>query len=536
MGGRRPRASAGGPRRRFVPQTRPVEGRHQAYSQTIEGKYHFDRYSGGGGVEEMFAAYRSVTAELQAIIAEAVSEGKELRAHGSEWSLSRAGLARDRLVNSKLLRLLRFRFTEGSVLSAYRGDPRRLRFLECGESISVINRHLFREGLSLKASGSNDGQTLVGAMSTGTHGSAIGFGAIPDFVAGLHVVVGPGRHVYLERASSPVLKSAFAERKLGAEVIRDDDVFNAALVSFGSFGIIQGALIEARELFALHSVRFFHPWDGALRSAATTLDFSGIDLSRAPLPPGTPTHRPYHFQLYFNPNEGTPPERASVLMMFEDEWSKVSEGYRTPVWGAGEPGPGASALELVGSIFDLLPSPLDRLLVPEVNRMIEQRMRASYTLATLGDMFRGEQTRGRLQVTGTALPMDRCVEALEIAFKTYRDLNRVLPVIISSRFVPGSRALLGFTRFERSCTLELDTIRTDDSETYLRRVRENLEAAGIPFTCHWGKLETYLTPARVRAMYGPALDRWVEVRRDLLENEDVRRVFTNDFMRRLGLG
>ena len=63
-----------------------------------------------------------------------------------------------------------------------------------------LNRIFFRDGLSLKASGSNNGQTLPRAISTGTHGSAFKFGATQDFVVGTQLITGSSKQVYLESA------------------------------------------------------------------------------------------------------------------------------------------------------------------------------------------------------------------------------------------------------------------------------------------------------------------------------------------------
>ncbi len=519
------------PRRHFVLTDVPAQDRHQSYKEPIEGRYHFDRYNGPLTSLAKLDAYRAMTKELMAIVEEAVDQGKELRVHGSEWSLSKVGLAEHRLINPKMLSRIVFSLPKAQVSTRYAGDHKKLRFFEAGVSISAVNQYLFNADLSMKASGSNDGQTLVGALSTGTHGSAFDFGGIPEFVVGLHIVTGPNKHVYLQRESTRVMRKSFAD-SFSAEFVQNDDAFNAALVSFGSFGIIQGVMIEARELFVLHGTRFRHPFNAGLKKAATKLDFSGIDLSKSTLPASAPTSKPYHFQLYFNPNEGTPPSHATVFMMFE---GKFPDRYRPPVWDQGAPGPGASGLELIGSVFDAIPSPLHRAVVPDLNRAIQNRLHDHYDVATLGDFFRGEKSRGRLQVTGTALPMEHCLDALDIAFTTYRDMNILLPVIISSRFVKGSKALLGFTKFPKSCTLELDTIRTKKSEAYLKKVRQNLHAAGIPFTVHWGKMESWLTPARVRAIYADALTKWKASRDELMQDDASKAVFTNDFMRRLGL-
>lgn len=521
-------------RRYFVPSEEFEVGRHRSYKHKVEGKYTFKKYQGSSSGSAKLEAYKGLTKELQAIIGECIESNKEVRIQGSSWSLSKIGLAADRLIRSKMLRLLRFSLPKSMISSQYGGDHAKLRFFECGESIKVVNQVLFQDRLSLKASGSNNGQTLGGALSTGTHGGAFNFGAVQEFVVGLHIVVGPSKHVYLQRQSAPVIRKKFADA-LGATFIEDDELFNAALVSFGSFGIIQGILIETRDLFILHSTRFFHSFNSGLKTAMSSLDFSGIDFSRSELPASVPRGRPYHLQVYFNPNENIPPKRAALLVMFEDEWDKWSDTYTRPEWDAGDAGPAAAALEIIAAIYENIPSPLSKLVLPLLNSQISDQLHPYYRMGTIRDLFGGEKVEGKLLVSGAAVPMSCILEALDIAFKAYKEFDTILPVIISTRFVKGTQALLGFTKFEQNCTLEIDTISTAKALKYLNVVRNRLEQAGIPFTLHWGKLESYLTPKRLRNMYGDALDRWISSRKTLLENEDVQKIFTNDFMTRLGL-
>ena len=66
---------------------------------------------------------------------------------------------------------------------------------------------------------------------------------MPDFVVGLHIATGSGRTLWIEKASKPVLNEEFAT-KIGAKLIRDDEIFNAAVVSFGTFGIIAAVAVE----------------------------------------------------------------------------------------------------------------------------------------------------------------------------------------------------------------------------------------------------------------------------------------------------
>ena len=507
------------PKRSFFVPLDSWESRHQSYTQTIEGQHSFQVYHPRDNPTARLKAYNQVTKEFQSMIGRAVQNGKSLRAMGSSWSLSKVGVADHELINTKALRI-GFTLPASQISSSYVGDRATLRFLECGFSIAEINSILFRDGLSLKASGSNNGQTLVGAVSTGTHGSAFKFGATQDFVVGIHLITGPSKHVYLQRASYPVVKPNFAA-SLGAELKNDDTLFNAALVSFGSFGIIHGMMIEARELFLLHVHRSFRKFNQALRSAISTLKFSGLTLPK-------PASKLYHFQVTFNPNEGTPPEEAAVKVMFEDDYT---DDYEPPVWDDAKAGPGAAGLELIGALVGAIPSPLVK---PLLNTQVRGHLEPYKVTGTVKELFGGEKTQGPAFASGIGLPLSRSLDALSVAFDTYANFGTVLPMTFTMRFVKGTKALLGFTKFDPTCVLEIDAINTPKTHEYANAVWTKLEQAGIPFTMHWGKLNSFLTKTRVESMYGENAQKWIESREALLSPE-ARQVFTNDFLKSVGL-
>ena len=498
-------------------------GRHRAFKQPIEGYYKFDIVQ--PKKEKRLAEYNRVTKELQGMIRQAVQEGKTLRAMGSSWSLSKVGITKDKLLNTKNLSLA---FTIGArhISAQYNKDHKKLRFLQTGAEIVTINRYLFDQKLNLKASGSNDGQTLAGVISTGTHGSAFKFGSCQDFVVGLHLVTGPNKHVYLQRASAPVVKESFA-KMIGAKLISDDVLFNAALVSFGSFGIIHGMMVETRDLFLLDASRKFRKFDSAVEKAIASLDFSGFkNLPR-------PASKLYHFQVTVNPNEsvkGKRPKEVAVFFMWERKFQK---DYEPTPWDQGEAGPGASGLELMGQLFEWTPGPLKKFVKKKLNEQVRKLYEYEVT-GTFLDLFRGEKAQGKVYASGIAIELQHALHVLDIALQTYDKFGTVMPILMSLRFVKGSKALLGFTKFKNSCVLEIDGINTPKTHEYADEVWRKVEEAGIPFTMHWGKFNTFLTPERVQNMYGEQAKQWVKSRETLLSPE-VRKVFTNQFLKSIGL-
>jgi len=111
---------------------------------------------------------------------------------------------------------------------------------------------------------------------------------------------GPGDLVYIERHTKPALNDAFAAR-LKSRVIRNDGLFNAALVGLGSFGFIHGVLIETEDLFLLKRyTRKINP-ETAIK-IAETMDFANSEfLIPEELDSGGKGLKPYHFKVYINP-------------------------------------------------------------------------------------------------------------------------------------------------------------------------------------------------------------------------------------------
>ncbi|MDP3767424.1 MAG: FAD-binding protein, partial [Dehalococcoidia bacterium] len=227
--------------------------KHVTFTVAVQGLY--DAWNGESG--DSLARYQATTAAIGAFIDASVKDGAPLRALGSGWSFSHAAVTDGRLVNTKPLNLF-FSLDPALVAPAYPGDRDGLRFVQCGNSVSALNRALKAQQRSLRTTGASNGQTIVGVSATGSHGSAIDIGPVADFIVALHVVLGAGRHVWLERASYPVVTDAFIA-KLGAEPLRDDAVFNAALVGLGSFGFIHGAVIETDPIFLLEMHRHLMP-------------------------------------------------------------------------------------------------------------------------------------------------------------------------------------------------------------------------------------------------------------------------------------
>ncbi len=483
---------------------------HNSLTEDIEAVYKVRNPDGKPSLEGL----QATTKALQSLIAEALTDGKRLRALGSGWSLSEAPVARGRLLNTSPLNWW-FPISNASVVPGI--DPSHLTLVQCGITIEELHEVFRPDQRSLQTSGASNGQTIVGAMSTGTHGSGLDVGSIQDYVHAMHLIVGPDRHVWLERASHPVMVDSFASR-LGAELIRDDTLFNAALVSFGSFGIIHAVVVETEPLFLLEADRKEIPW-AELQQAVNTLDFSGVPFFRD-------KERPYYVRVVLNPHnkEGD----AYVDFMYKHDYK---EPYDRGEQEEGSVSPGDDALTVVGTIISALPP-----LIPTVANTLFSGVYKEFKRpqwGTLGETFGPTSIQGAATGTGIGVPVEWARRALETLIEVHKE-HGPLAGVFALRFVRGSDALLAFTRYERTCVVDIDGPHNNSSLKFFRHAWKAFDDAQIPYTLHWGKNNKHLNAARVRRMYGDDVDRWIASRERLLD-APTRAVFTNRFMERCGL-
>ena len=246
--------------------------------------------------------YKATTKNFQWLIRYAIRKDISLRPLGAGWSFSKVAATKGGLIDTKGLYMtfpLRKEHLDNEYLEQGK-DATTLTFAQCGATIKQLHEQLKRKGQAMKTAGAAVGQTIAGALSTGTHGAAFRFGALPETVVGLHIVTGPDKHVFLQRASRPIITEKFTKWIGRAELISDDQLFNAALVSFGSFGFIHGVLLETEPVYLLEDYKNRVQYDDNFREALTTQDFSKLTL---PYPEGHENKELYHFEVTVNPHD-----------------------------------------------------------------------------------------------------------------------------------------------------------------------------------------------------------------------------------------
>jgi hypothetical protein len=503
---------------------------------------------------------------IQQIIRDAESRNMPVRALGACWSLSRAAVTEGCLLNTKPLNVIEVGMRPEHCEQAFLNDLRNsegkspadfLVFAQCGATIAELNQELEPRGLALITSGAANGQTICGAISTGTHGAHWKFGAIHDFILGIHLISHQGESHWIEPASRPVMAKSFCDI-LGATLVRDDQLFYAALVSFGSFGVIHAVVLRSEPLYLLeqHTVpRHFNSVMDALpdlHNIAHKLDLVDIfgKVSSAPV---------HHFEMVLNPfalhpTSGGPKEYrdgmgAYVRYMFKrspPDLQKFSPsdsliGLKSKTTSASN-----EAFSILQRLDMLTPFWSGSDLAAQISKLIidgfllpDDPDTHLGTILTPGGTFAASGLPGRGLSCELGIAGKDLFKAIDILI---RELHAFpLACMPSLRFVGGSKALLAPTFFEPyTCMMEFPASLSDRTLTGYHRIWQALERNDIAFTFHWGQCQSWgptplLARQRLEHVFGQRVIDWLQARDKFLPPKARRTTFAGELLADAGL-
>ncbi len=455
-------------------------------------------------------------AAVQALIGRAFAERRRLRAQGAAWSFSDvAAVPGGWMLNTGYANWL-YPLPAAQVAPGFAGDRDGLLLCQTGISVAEINMYLEPRGRSLATTGASNGQTFVGAMSTSTHGSAIDHPAIQGQVRGFQLIPSPTRNLWVERASAPATDGTMAAA-LGATLVRDDRLFDAALVGLGAFGVVHSVLIESVPRFHMVMNRLKLPMTPGLEKAMRGEGFDALAL------PG-PAARPYFFQSVVNRHIDR--DNGYVTVGHKVEWDdNIPLVYDI----TNKRAPGYNLAVVVSNLLVALPG-LTKVITKAV--LADQLGPIVDRKASWGQSFNFTSPRAGQAGSSMAVPADRTMEALGALEHAFTAAGKA-PVAFACRYAVQSPGLLAFQRFPRTAIIDIDGLDGKATRKMMAAGVAALRAAGIPHAEHWGKINQ-LTAQSVRDSYGTALEQWIKARTDLLDREG-EYVFGNAFLDRLGM-
>jgi hypothetical protein len=458
-------------------------------------------------------AWRLGLAALQQLIGDAKADHATLLPLGSAWSLSevlRASPNGWRVVTNYLNHVPFIGLRPAYLAATSILNRKRLVFAQAGCTVFQLHGELVPRGLTLSTTGASCGQTLGGAISTGTHGAAVRFGPMHEMVRGIHLVTSEHRSVWLEPASRPAASDAFCAH-LGAEPLRDDALFESALVAFGTMGIVHGYLLEVEPLFLLR--RYFRGsnlalLDGHVRRVGTTFH---VDPEVA-LPESLESL--FHFEVVSDPNDVDDDVVLNIMHRVGPVPAYAWTPNPTPSLGVGD-----DILHDIGKFTPLLGTLANK----GVKKKVSELLASIYPLeqhdpkvGILAEMFARSEVPNGGHSAEIGVDVNDWVRAFRTVLGVIRARPRAHAGLVSARFVPASAATLAFTRFPVTCTIELPVAKEVATLPLFRGIWQALRQAGIPFTLHWGQACEFGV-ATVTEMYGAAsVQGWREARETLL--------------------
>jgi FAD-linked oxidoreductase len=185
---------------------------------------HWSNWAGNQTSRPRKVAHPQGTDEIAAAVKSAAAQGLRVKAIGTGHSFTGVGVT-----DGTLLRLDRHaRLLEVDV-------ERALVTVEAGMPIRELSHELASVGLALTNLGDIDVQTISGAVNTGTHGTGLTYGGLATQVRGLDLVLADGSVLHCDDTENP-------------------DLYAAARVGLGAFGVVASYTIQAVPAFALHAV------------------------------------------------------------------------------------------------------------------------------------------------------------------------------------------------------------------------------------------------------------------------------------------
>jgi FAD binding domain len=464
---------------------------------------------------------RKTAARIQQIINNALAAGVRLRACGSRWSFSDIPVVADGWILETQNIDWRFRVSPNDMEAGSGIHHDELILAQTGASIHQLNAavEVPEWGRALRTSGASNGQTVGGALGTGIHGSALSVGGLESQVAGIQLITAD-RILWIERASRPVLNTNFAITKLGAtELIRNDAMFEAAIVSLGALGIVHAVALFTTGRYRLNSSMSHIPLP-QIQRAMNTLNFVGSGIPDE-------SRQPYFFQTIIDP-------RRADIAYTEIRYKELCPPNYVPNYDqvSGRE-PGTDLARIIGGAIQMFPDLRDTAVSILMTLKLKPRIDSPAQWGTPGETYTHTSAREGIASCGFAIPIAQVSRAIEIARLGFM-ANSSAPVVFTCRYAQKSPGILSFTRYDPTCIMDIDGIDTPVTHALIRDVCDLFDAEGMPYTMHWGKTN-HMTAQRVRNAFGGAVDRWNTMREILLPNAAERDLFSSPFLDSIGL-
>lgn len=350
--------------------------------------------------------------------------------------------------------------------------------LAAGTRLRAIPGLLAPYGLAMENLGDIDAQSISGAISTGTHGTGVGFGGIATQVVGAVLVT----------ASGDVLR---------VDEDQNSELLPAVALGLGALGILVEVTLQCVPQFVLQAVERPEPLDDVLESLLERA--AAVD----------------HFEFYWFPHTKTALTKTNTRLPADAECAPLtrSKAYLDDVFVAN------GVFRLTCNLGKVAPA-----VVPGINRMAEKLTGNRRFTDQSTSVFTTRRTV-RFKEMEYAIPAEHVVAALrEInAVIEKRGLRISFPLEV--RFARADSLWLSTANGRASAYIAVHQFFREDHREYFAAVEEVLRSfGGRP---HWGKMHTQDAES-LRQVYPHFAD--FQALRDRLDPE---RLFVNEYVARV---
>jgi len=412
-----------------------------------------------------------------------------------------------------------------------------------GAKLADVMGFFDERGFSFRTCGSHKGQSIAGAVGTGSHGSLLGEMGLETHVRGMLFVAGSGAKHWIADPDCLVLSEEFIN---GFATPADTALFEDTVIHLGGFGYLAAILIEGVPRFGLSWKKALAPLSADWWDAVENGDYA---RAAAPV---IGSKEPAFYELTFDPNKPLTSEVMQTCYWRDDD--PPAPMLRD------EPEPPATAGDALDFLNDAINEFSERMVAARCEKdndddeedglfSFARRLRLLDIADMTFDQFRKEVDRQPVSARPAslyALTHDwKPREMFGIRIDTFnaalavpvRELRRTLEIggdvasrwrkhfVLTVRFATKSRASLSFLRFDDTAIINIDGLTRagmagwiSHSDEFSRDFTNELEEAGVPFSMHWGK-DIPSHGDKIAVDYGFAVTRFKAARAALVPEE-----------------
>ena len=452
--------------------------------------------------------------ELKQIILVAKPKNCHVRAVGSGHSFSDVALTTDYLIDPHCLN--RVLPLDTSVLrDGFDAQGEHFVHVENGITLHELNSRLDAMKLGLCNMGSYTAQTIIGAISTSTHGSGISLGALPDAVVSIEIINDEGSLVRIEPTVGITDPLKFQRAQPAVSLVQSDEVFYSSVVAMGCVGIVYSVILKVTDRYFLREKRENSTWSQVRQRIS--LNSSLLRGNR-------------HVDLYLNPHPLNGEHRCVIGIRNKvPVSSKVTARSFLSIIIPQIPGISWFFVWLFNTFYELTPEILDA----SMNTLLERvYTNVSYKVLDLGPANFISAYSSEISFP---LMDDKHIRGIDAILDVLRDCrvegDLYLSVPLGIRFVKESPHFLSMMNGRATCTVEIPLVNgTHGGMEILRKIEERVCNDMYQGRPHWGQVHT-ANRKTIEQVFAATFPAWCANYRSMNSSG----MFSNSFTNRLSL-